>query len=124
MRYSPLVKHHRTFVVALACCAIVSMQMAGLHQHADASQNDMGVHSKHLHAVDVDGHDHGAAIDVTLLDLGMLWSKHLPGLMMMLPVMLTLAGMILILCPSSGSILALRRRPRWRPPLRAPPLSS
>ena len=73
------------------------------------------------HSVDPDDHDHSADLDVTIIELGMLWAKLLPallcaGLLLPVPLLLRWAG-----CGSYHSLLPPGNTSRWRPPLRAPP---
>jgi len=123
MRYSPVVKFRSLFLVVLTGVAMLSMQLAGLHLHAGEPGADVGVHGTHLHEVDADGHDHSKAVDVTLVDLGIVWSKLMPVLLTAFPTILAVVWTLHTLWPPPAPLTSLRRRSRWRPPLRAPPLS-
>lgn len=124
MSYSRQVKLRHLFFVALAGGAMISMQMAGSHLHVGESSGDVGVHGTHLHDVDVNGHDHSTAIDVNLIDSGIVWSKVMAVLVTLFPTLLGIVWILHTLRPSPVRILPLSRRSRWRPPPRAPPLSS
>lgn len=110
-------------LAALASVAMLCMQMSGLHLHAGTSSNDAGLHAAHMHDVDPDEHDHSADIDVSLIDLGFVWSKILPVLLAVLPTILAIVWILHVLWPSPILVPFQRWRLRWRPPLRAPPLS-
>ncbi len=110
-------------IIALACTAMLSMQMSGLHLHAGGPSGDVGVHGAHLHDVDPDGHDHSADVDVSLIDFGIVWAKFMPALLAVFVTLPAIVWVLHALWPPPTALIPLRRRLRWRPPLRAPPLS-
>lgn len=91
--------------------------------HPNAHDEASGLHSTHVHDLDSDGHDHSADVDVSVLDLGIVWSKIMPVLLLAIAVMLAVVWTRQRVWPAPIRILSLRHRSRWRPPLRAPPLS-
>lgn len=129
------------------------MQLSGMHFHLDEHGKATGVHSAHQHQhqhqhehqhqnqqdqhqVDVGSgqeqyhqqlinvHDH-AEIDVSLPEqLGSIWSKLIPAIMAC--ALATLIVGIPLRQPALSllrTVTPVRRRSRWRPPLRAPPVS-
>ena len=117
MRLAPL------SIVAFAGVAMLLMQMSGLHLHAGDHVDDAALHGAHVHDVAPDGHDHSADVDVSLIDFGIVWSKIIPVLLAILPTALAIVWILHTLWPPPILLMPLRRRSRWRPPLRAPPLS-
>jgi hypothetical protein len=114
----------RTTVAAalIACVALIGAQLSGVHVHVDAHGFDGAVQSTLEHHHD-DGDDHHGDVDVQVLDLGLSAAK---AVFLLFAVSLTL----FLLPPSRSPVLVeyaiqlpLRRRLRWRPPLRAPPHS-
>lgn len=119
---------------AIACICLLALQASGLHLHVDAAGHDAGVHSDHLHHNAAEGHshhgtpekahDHSAEADVSLFEqLSASWSQLIPIL-----IAFGIAAYLVVLfreCPSSRprQQAKVRRRGRWRPPLRAPPIS-
>lgn len=99
------------------------LQMSGLHVHADAHDEASGLHGTHVHDLDSDGHDHSADVDVSVLDLGIVWSKLMPVLLLTTAVILAIAWTRQTVWPPPIRVPSLRQRSGWRPPLRAPPLS-
>ena len=63
-----------------ACAAILMSQVAGLHLHASPNPDNMGLHAAHVHDADLDGHDHSADVDVSVVELSPLWAKLAPML--------------------------------------------
>lgn len=110
-------------IVAFAGIAMISLQMSGLHVHASAHQDASSLHGAHVHDLDSDGHDHSADVDVSVLDPGIVWSKLMPALMLAIAIILPVVWTRQTVWPPPLRMLSLRRRARWRPPLRAPPLS-
>ena len=112
------------FILLISIVALLILQSAGLHLHANVHTDGMQLHTEHVHDADPDGHDHSTDVDVTIFEVGMLWAK----LAFLLPAL----GLTLLLAPIRCWILhfslepspARRRQSRWRPPLRAPPLSA
>lgn len=123
MRYSPPVKFRPLFLLVLAGVAMLSMQMTGLHLHASEPGSNTGLHGSHVHDVDSDGHDHRADVDVSLIDFGIVWSKIMPVLLAVFVTLPAIVWILHALWPPPAPLMPLRRRSRWRPPLRAPPLS-
>lgn len=122
--YSPLVRLLPIAILTLACTSLLSMQMSGLHSHANLHGDDIEVHGSHIHQLDPDGHDHSADVDVSLVELGIVWSNliaMLPGYAM---VLLAIVWTLNTLWSPPLKVQPLRRRSRWRPPLRAPPISA
>jgi hypothetical protein len=108
------------FVLLLACAALVGLQLSGAHAHVDSHGFDGAVQSTHDHHNE-DSHDGEA--DVQVGDLGIGAAK---AVFLLFAVSLAL----FLLPPSSGHVplryelrIPLRRRLRWRPPLRGPPRS-
>ncbi|HNP35401.1 MAG TPA: hypothetical protein PKK10_06075 [Woeseiaceae bacterium] len=110
-------------IVVLAVVALLLMQFSGLHLHAGDLGDGAALHGTHVHDVGSDGHDHTADVDVSLIDFGIVWSKIMPVLMAILPVALAIVWVLHTLWPPPTTLIPLRRRSRWRPPLRAPPLT-
>jgi hypothetical protein len=110
-------------IVAFAGVAMLLMQISGLHLHAGNHSDKASLHGAHVHDVAPDGHDHTVSIDVSLVDFGIVWSKIMPVLLAILPTTLAIVWVLHTLWPPTILLMPLRRRSRWRPPLRAPPLS-
>jgi hypothetical protein len=112
-----------TVIAALFCGALLSMQLSGLHMHVNPQGDSGDLHVSHVHDAEPDGHSHNADVDVSVFELGTTWSKILTFL---LPIVVMLFGIVWVLqtvwSPPRVQ-LSLQRRSRWRPPLRAPPLS-
>jgi hypothetical protein len=116
-----------------ACVSLLVLQFSGLHLHADAGGNDAGLHVAHLqhvvaenhsHHGTVDAHDHGAETNVLLADqLSASWAKLIALLIgFMIAVLLCLRLLTrLRLAPTRPR--KVQHLERWRPPLRAPPIS-
>ena len=117
MRFVPL------SIIAFAAVAMLSMQVSGLHLHAGDHGDDAALHGAHVHDVDPDGHDHSADVDVSLIDFGIVWAKVIPVLLAVFVTLLAIVWILQTLWPPPAPQMSLRRRSRWRPPQRAPPLS-
>ena len=117
MRLAPL------SIIAFAGVAMLLMQISGLHLHAADHDDGAVLHGAHAHDVGPDGHDYSADVDVSLIDFGIVWSKIMPVLLAILPTVLAIVWVLHALWPPPTTLSPLRRRSRWRPPLRAPPLS-
>jgi hypothetical protein len=118
--YSASMQRTTVLVLLLACAALVGMQLSGAHAHMDSHGFDGTVQSTHDHHHE-DGHN--GDIDVEVGDLGISAAKAV-----FLLFAFSLA--LFLLPPIRGHVppryelrLPLRRRIRWRPPLRGPPPS-
>jgi hypothetical protein len=107
-------------LLLIACCAFIGTQLSGVHAHVDDHGFDGAVQSTHDQHHD-HGDEHDGDVDVQVLDLGMTAAK---AVFLLFAMGLTL----FLLSPVHGPVrfeyeirLPLRRRLRWRPPLRAPP---
>ena len=108
-------------IVLLSIVALVILQSAGLHLHANVHTEGMQLHAEHVHDGDPDGHDHSADVDVTIFELGTMWAK--------LALLLPWLALLVLVAPSNFRICrysperlpAIRSQAHWRPPLRAPP---
>ena len=122
------------FVVAIFCLCLLSTQMSGMHFHIDEDGQGAGIHTSHQHQIqpatdhhhnEADYvHNHSVEVDVSLPEqLSATWTKLLPVLIACIIAAilgLRLHQPVLIPCISLTRVL---RRERWRPPLRAPPIS-
>jgi hypothetical protein len=115
-----LVRMKRTTGAELlvACATLVGAQWSGAHAHVDSHGFDGAVQSTHEH------HHHDGDLDVQVVDLGISAAK---AVFLVFAISLTL----FLLPATRGPLLfehatrlPLRRRLRWRPPLRAPPRST
>jgi hypothetical protein len=109
-------------LLLIACCAFIGTQLSGVHAHLNDHGFDGAVQSTHDHRHHHDhGDNHDGDVDVQVLDLGMTAAKAVF-------VLLALGLTLFLLAPVRGAVRfeyeirsPLRRRLRWRPPLRAPP---
>ena len=108
-----------TFLL-IGCLALVGAQLAGTHAHIDSHGFDGAVQSSHdHHHGHGDGHD--GDIDVSVVDFGLGTSK-LVFLVIAACLTLFLLARTQARVPfERESPVPIRRRQRWRPPLRAPP---
>ena len=111
-------------IVVLCATALLAMQAAGLHLHANPDTDGVQMHAEHVHSLDPDGHDHSADVDVTIVELGMVWAKLVPlplatGLYLPAPFLLRWRSDVPRHSPAPSG-----NANRWRPPLRAPPLTA
>ena len=104
----------------IACLALIGAQLSGAHAQVDEHGFAGSVQTTHDHHHD-QGDDHDGAVDVDVVDLGIAAAK---AVFLLLAVNVTM----FLLPPARGVVyleheirLPLRRRLRWRPPLRAPP---
>jgi hypothetical protein len=107
-------------LLVIACCAFIGTQLSGVHAHVDDHGFDGAVQSTHDHHHD-HGNEHDGDVDVDVLDLGVTAAKAVF-------VLLALGLTLFLLAPVRCAVRfeyeirsPLRRRLRWRPPLRAPP---
>ena len=120
--YSFAMPRNTAAILLSALVALLGAQLSGVHAHLDSHGFDGAVQSTHDHHHD-DGDENHGAVDVQVLDLGIATAK---AVFLLFAICLTL----LLLPPSRGQLppayeirLPLRRRARWRPPLRGPPHS-
>jgi hypothetical protein len=119
----PLMRQVPSLFIAIMCLSLLTMQMSGLHLHANADSQSGALHGAHFHEADIDGHghDHEVEIDVSPFETGTTWSKLIPFLVSLVFVLLTTVSTSKTVWPPSVERLPIRHRSRWRPPLRAPP---
>ncbi|MBK79858.1 MAG: hypothetical protein CMQ43_02925 [Gammaproteobacteria bacterium] len=111
----------KTFLVVACVASILLLQVTGLHLHVSPAEA-ASLHAEHTHYADPDGHGHGDDSDVSLSELGAFWVKVLAYFVPLLIIFALTPVKVrswVVGAPSSHRIC----RPRWRPPLRAPPLS-
>jgi hypothetical protein len=112
-------------ILFIACLGLLAAQWSGVHAHVDSAGFQgavTGMHDHH-HGSDDGDDDHEGDVDVRVMDYGLSTSKIL--------VFLFAIGIpLFLLPPTRGAVLPhwttplpLRRRARWRPPLRGPPRS-
>ena len=118
MRAAPLC------LLAVVHIALLSMQATGLHLHVNVHGDAGGLHGSHLHYADPDGHDHSDELDVSVSEPGATWSKIFPFLVLAVSLLAAVVWMVRTFFPPPVIIPSTRRRSRWRPPLRAPPLTA
>lgn len=112
------------FLAAFACLALATAQSFGLHIHAEIDDHGAGPNATHIQHHLSDRHDHDSEIDASKLELGNLWLKSLPPVLVhdpQLPLIIVTAGNH---WSTSGTSLVSDWRLHWRPPLRAPPTLS
>ncbi len=102
---------------------MLALQLSGLHLHVVAAENTTEMHGTHLHQTVLQEHDHSADVDVNLLEQ---FAGHWSKVVALVSHVVVLLFAVWILSPNWTSPLKFgtkRRRLRWRPLLRAPPLS-
>ncbi len=109
-------------ILVLVFTGLFSAQAVGLHLHANVDGG--GLHGWHLHHADPDGHDHSGDIDVSLLELSTTWLKIFTFLIPFVVPLLAPVWRARGVSSPPLPVLSTRRRSRWRPPLRAPPLTA
>ena len=109
-------------VVLLVYLSLLGAQFSGLHMHVDAHGYSGSPHASHSHSGGADPHDHEHETDVSVLDLGMLASKHLVFLIAVAFSILLALELRRHIAPRHVRLLSSGRKVRLRPPLRAPPL--
>lgn len=113
-------------ILTLMCLAFLSMQISGLHGHISVGDGHAGEHQNtHLHDADANGHETGHDVDEEIdvpLDIRTVWVKSMPFLLLMVFGLLIASAPIRTIWLRTPDQLKARRRTRWRPPLRAPPL--
>ncbi|MGK0473113.1 MAG: hypothetical protein ACJAR0_003605 [Candidatus Azotimanducaceae bacterium] len=121
-------------IVIIASLCLLAMQLSGMHYHVDENGKGAGVHSAHQHQVDSEHHqghhqlssvhDHKAEIDVSLPEqLSSIWAKLIPAIMACaLAIIIVSKALHRPILSFLRTPARVRRRSRWRPPLRAPPI--
>lgn len=109
-------------LLLIAICALIGAQLSGVHAHLDDHGFEGAVQSTHDHHHD-HGDEHDGDLDVQVLDLGISAAKAVF-------LVFALGVTLFLLAPNRSPVtfeyeirVPLRRRLRWRPPLRAPPFS-
>ena len=121
--YSSAMRTSPTSFIVILGISLLSMQLSGLHMHVNPAGAG-GLHGTHVHETDADGHGHihEHDTDVSLFELATSWGKlflFLPSLLFILPIFVQSGRTVWTLLADT---FQRRRRSRWRPPLRAPPL--
>jgi hypothetical protein len=120
MRASP------TWFIVIPVIALLSMQLSGLHMHVNPDGAG-GLHGTHVHEMVSAGHghdhDHEYDTDVSLFELGTSWGNLILFLLPLLFIFFTFVRSGRIVCRLVADTFQRRHHSRWRPPLRAPPLS-
>lgn len=138
-------RRSRNPLVFAACLSLLSLQLSGVHVHADdggyigapetpfTHSHGLHDHGDAYHAGTVDdsghgdhdtspSHDYEGAQDVSLLELA-LGTFKMPIAILALFLLFLVLSRIRSLCASEFVSRVLSgRHTRWRPPLRAPPL--
>lgn len=109
-------------LLILVCVSLLSLQISGLHQHAGTQAVNADTPGTHLHDINTDGHEHDSEIDISFFELGVTWSKTLPFLVALVSLLLVISRTAQLVLFPNYERLKPRKRSRWRPPLRAPPL--
>ena len=109
-------------ILIIICLSLLSLQFSGLHQHVSTQGSIGEAHGTHLHDLDPDGSDHDTEVDVSFFELGFSWSKIMPFLITLILVLLIIGRTAQSVSFPTCQLLQPRKRSRWRPPLRAPPL--
>ncbi len=110
-------------IIALSFVCLLAMQMSGLHLHVDSIGQDAGLHGSHLHNVSLHDHDHSADTDVSLLELATAWSKFIPLIFACVIALFAASWMSQLFWSPPVQASKTHHRIRWRPLLRAPPIS-
>ena len=109
-------------ILMIVCLSLLSLQFSGLHQHLSTQGSNGEAHGTHLHDLDSNVIDHDTEVDVSFFELGVAWSKIMPFLITLVLVLLIIARTAHSVSFPPCQLLQPRKRSRWRPPLRAPPL--
>lgn len=109
-------------VIGILC--LLFAQAFGTHLHVNDEGGDAGLHGLHIHETDHHDHEHHGDTDVSVLEKAGTWWSKLP--LVVLAALAVFAAAVWIKT-RTGAILEPftkpRRRSRWRPPLRAPPVT-
>jgi hypothetical protein len=102
------------------CLCLFALQVSGLHLHS-SPEGTGELHGTHVHAADLDGHDHEADTDVGVLDYASGWVKPLLFLLLSFALFFFVTELCRRVWASLYRHFHLGNYLRWRPPLRAPP---
>lgn len=109
-------------ILVFVCAALLLIQFSGLHQHVGTQGVYSDTHGTHMHDLNAGAHDHDTNIDVGFFELSVPWSKLAPFLIVLMAVLFITSRTTQSVTFSHCQWLKPRKRSRWRPPLRAPPL--
>jgi hypothetical protein len=123
VKYSAVMPKVSFPLAAIACFCLLAMQLSGLHLHIDTVNKDTGLHGTHTHQVISSDHDHNAEVDVELLEQYSSGVSKLIPLISQVILLVTALWIVRQLWSPSITSEKARIRLRWRPPLRAPPVS-
>jgi len=111
----------RPFLAIFIVISLVSMQASGIHLHVNAAGAG-GFHGTHVHEADLNDHGHIGDTDVSLFELIRSVNQTFPFIAAFILSLLVVTRYHTHLWAFDTGLLRPRRRSRWRPPLRAPPL--
>ncbi len=115
-------RHARLLCCLLVIFSFTLLQFSGLHRHVSSKTNSQELHGSHAPGFDRDHHEHAASVDVALFELSNIVRNVLP-LLAIIVALFVFVRSTLDRPIHRGSTLATHSRSRWRPPLRAPPVS-
>lgn len=113
-----------TFSAVMLSISLLIFQFSGLHLHVNSEGNG-GLHGTHIHDVnpDPDGHEHVGDTDISIFELGNSFGKLLVFLVPIVFILLVVSRCSQRLWIPVNLVPLPRSRFRWRPPLRAPPVT-
>jgi len=113
--------------VLFACTAFLALQFSGLHLHLHAVNAEHPAEGNgallRVAVTDFDEHESDADVDVSLFELGSTAQKSMPFIVALVAAVLSLLWVYKVSWPVPVNSFRFMCRPRWRPLLRAPPLS-
>ena len=108
--------------IGIVC--LLFAQAFGTHLHVNDEGGHSELHGLHIHETDHHDHEHHADTDVSVLEKAGTWWSKLPFFVL---AFLAISAAAVWVKSRTWSLLELftkpRRRSRWRPPLRAPPVT-
>ncbi|ANO52531.1 hypothetical protein [Woeseia oceani] len=114
-------------LVLIACTAFLALQFSGLHLHLHAANAAHSAEGNVAHLrvamTDFDAHESEADVDVSLFELGSTAQKSMPFIVALVAAVLLLLWTYKVSWPIPVNSFRFMCRPRWRPLLRAPPLT-
>jgi len=127
-----MIRRMRLLVSLSFLFVMVINLISGMHLHVGV-EGMSGVHSshgvhqeqthEHGHEHSADHHSHEAESDVSLFELGTSSGKLLPFLILLLVAVLGLITSTRVAWVTTLTTRIPSQRPRWRPPLRGPPIT-